>query len=349
MSDPVNRTARELGRVSIRDDPALSNLIAEVVSAAPAGASAGLVVRPIGQVSLEAATVSHLDADAAIAASPVVTGTTTPLRFRSRLYGTGGTTWDRIRAGLGVDGNVPTGILSSQLMGLDAVALAYDRIRSVADNVANPTAGKLPVLPARANAAAPAWTEGNVVPLSVDLAGVLRTTGSYPYTRALGFLNVYSFSLVDAPGVAAANRFLSIFNPVASGRTLVLLSVEVLIYSVAIASTKNSLRLARTTAASVGTLQLDSAVNEWVVADTDPVAEVRTANPTVTVSREVTAFKNLNITAAGSLAVSRQIFRPGDFGWGEFTLVPGEGAVLYQTIAGNVAETYDLMIIWAER
>ncbi len=44
-----------------------------------------------------------------------------------------------------------------------------------ADNAINPTT-KVPTLPARANAAAPAWTEGNVAPLSTDLAGNLRTS-----------------------------------------------------------------------------------------------------------------------------------------------------------------------------
>lgn len=41
------------------------------------------------------------------------------------------------------------------------------------DNTAN--GAKLPVMGARANAAAPVWTEGNQVPLSVDLAGNART------------------------------------------------------------------------------------------------------------------------------------------------------------------------------
>jgi hypothetical protein len=36
---------------------------------------------------------------------------------------------------------------------------------------------KVPVLPARANAAAPTWTEANSVPLSTDLAGNLRVSG----------------------------------------------------------------------------------------------------------------------------------------------------------------------------
>lgn len=49
------------------------------------------------------------------------------------------------------------------------------------DNSANSTA-KLPVISARANAAVQTWTEGNQVPLSVDLSGNLRTIGSGNYT-----------------------------------------------------------------------------------------------------------------------------------------------------------------------
>ena len=45
------------------------------------------------------------------------------------------------------------------------------------DNTANSTQ-KLPVLPARANASAQSWTEGFMVPLSTDLTGALRVSGS---------------------------------------------------------------------------------------------------------------------------------------------------------------------------
>lgn len=48
---------------------------------------------------------------------------------------------------------------------------------SVADNASNPST-KIPTLPARANASAPTWGEGNVVPLSVDTSGALRVSGS---------------------------------------------------------------------------------------------------------------------------------------------------------------------------
>lgn len=45
------------------------------------------------------------------------------------------------------------------------------------DNTTNSTA-KLPVLVARANTAAPTWTDTNMVPLSVDTTGALRITGT---------------------------------------------------------------------------------------------------------------------------------------------------------------------------
>lgn len=50
------------------------------------------------------------------------------------------------------------------------------RVDGKADGATNPTV-KLPVLPCVANAAAPTWTEGSIVPCSVDLAGGMRQSG----------------------------------------------------------------------------------------------------------------------------------------------------------------------------
>ncbi len=50
-------------------------------------------------------------------------------------------------------------------------------IGTATDNTANSTA-KLPVMAALANTSAPSWTNGNMVPLSVDTSGNLRITGS---------------------------------------------------------------------------------------------------------------------------------------------------------------------------
>lgn len=54
-----------------------------------------------------------------------------------------------------------------------ALVIALSPNSLATDNSTN--GAKLPVLPARANAAAPTWTEGNQVPFSVDLAGNART------------------------------------------------------------------------------------------------------------------------------------------------------------------------------
>lgn len=50
------------------------------------------------------------------------------------------------------------------------------RVTGPADGGTNPMV-KLPTLPCRANAVAPTWAEGSIVPCSVDLAGALRTSG----------------------------------------------------------------------------------------------------------------------------------------------------------------------------
>jgi len=50
-------------------------------------------------------------------------------------------------------------------------------IGKYADNTPNPT-DKMAVLPARANTSAPTWTDGYIVPLSVDTSGSLRVTGT---------------------------------------------------------------------------------------------------------------------------------------------------------------------------
>lgn len=59
----------------------------------------------------------------------------------------------------------------------------FNVIGIASDNTTNSTT-KLPVLPARANTAAPTWTDGNQVPLSVDTSGALRITGTISASNA---------------------------------------------------------------------------------------------------------------------------------------------------------------------
>ncbi|HEV8670945.1 MAG TPA: hypothetical protein VGS01_09455, partial [Candidatus Limnocylindria bacterium] len=74
------------------------------------------------------------------------------------------------------------------------------------DNSAN-FAAKLPILPARANAAVPAWTEGFQVPLSVDLTGRARIYGGLDHDLANDLQTVQvagNASPVDVPPAAVS-------------------------------------------------------------------------------------------------------------------------------------------------
>lgn len=66
---------------------------------------------------------------------------------------------------------------------------------TASDNSANSTA-KLPVISARANAAAPTFTEGFQVPLSVDLAGNLRTSASLAFAQGVSLPIVSTNTLI---------------------------------------------------------------------------------------------------------------------------------------------------------
>lgn len=160
------------------------------------------------------------------------------------------------------------------------------------------------------------------------------------------FTGIYSFTLVDQAGVAAANNFLCLFNPSGSNDTLVVLSAFVNQYSVAAAATKNSLRATRVTTCTVGTLQAAAAINKYSTSFANASAEVRTGNPTVTAAAEILAWPpNEAITAAGTTAAGFWDWTPVE----RFTLVPGEGIVFRQTIAGDVDQTYNIRIAWGER
>lgn len=161
------------------------------------------------------------------------------------------------------------------------------------------------------------------------------------------FAGVYSFVLVDVAGVAAAQNFLCVMNQAGSGDTLELQAVWVHAYSVAVSATKNSIRLTRVTTCTVGTLQAAAAINKFRSAFANATAEVRTGNPTVTAGAEVIAWApNENVTAAGTTAAGQAAeWNPSQ----SFVLLPGEGVVLRQTIAGTTAQTYVLRIAWAER
>ncbi|HEY6021929.1 MAG TPA: hypothetical protein VIY48_19295 [Candidatus Paceibacterota bacterium] len=162
--------------------------------------------------------------------------------------------------------------------------------------------------------------------------------------RSTSIKGVYDFSLPQAVGVVAANNFISLFNPVGSGRVLSLGSVFISSSTTAASTITEPLRGFRITSATGGTLQTTSAIAHFITSDPDTLAEVRTGNPTVTLGAPFLNSPPFSGGAAGSGTV-HVIPVPG--GLAPFTMVEGEGMVL-RTNSGDIDQRWNISIVWSE-
>ena len=158
------------------------------------------------------------------------------------------------------------------------------------------------------------------------------------------FTGVYVYNLPDQPGVVAANNFLSIFNPVASGKTIVFVGGSVSSY---IGGGGNATEVSciayRTTAASAGTLQAASAICKLQTAFPNAVAEVRIANPTATTGAAWFAIPPPIQPSTSGFIYALQ----PPSGSGSIVMVPGEGIVLRST-SGDTDIQWNFNVVWGE-
>lgn len=186
------------------------------------------------------------------------------------------------------------------------------------------------------------------MPSQMTVAVENATTSSAPFfvTEAgLPGANYYFHTLIDAPGVVAANNFMSVFNPVGSGKAVVFFTAEVKSYATAAASAAASLTAFRTTAASAGTLIASSSVSRFLTAAPDPVAVVRVDNPTTTnTGLALNAFPPPISTGAGA-GSSGNTAAPSSSA--AFTCLPGEGLVV-TTTSGDTDQRWDITLTWLE-
>ncbi|MGH8693547.1 MAG: hypothetical protein ACREVM_04875 [Burkholderiales bacterium] len=194
----------------------------------------------------------------------------------------------------------------------------------------------------------------SAVPVTGTVTANQGTANAAPWpvaevSRRSVITGVYSYMGFDAPGVAAANRFFSLFNPAGSGRTVIAIRLVLRSYAVAVTTAKNSMRICSITAASAGTLQAAATIFKHKSSYANNAAELRTANPTVTVGTDFNGWAPpVIITAAGGYA-------PGEGGaWiprfeeEEIQLAEGEGIALRMAGAGDVDMTFDFGLTWME-
>lgn len=181
-------------------------------------------------------------------------------------------------------------------------------------------------------------------------AGTVNIKGLEPTSNHIHIIEgidptweIYLASVSDAPGVVAANNFLSVFNPVGSGKHIIGLGAVVSTYAVASASSANSMLAYRTTAASGGTQITAANVSRYDTTVANPVAEVRTGNPTVTTSGgALIGFGPPIATGAGGGGVASPAITGATF-----IMHPGQGLV-FATAAGDVNQRWNIQFTWSE-
>ena len=178
----------------------------------------------------------------------------------------------------------------------------------------------------------------------VSIEGVNPLAGSFTTIQVAppGVSNTYGISIHDQPGVLTANVFLSVFNPVGSGKLLYAIQSSVSRYSIGQNISANSLVITRTSAASGGVLQPASDISRGDTTQPNSVAEVRTGNPTITILRELASYGPPvgNTSPPTSDSIEGNAVIP-------FILRPGEG-LAYETAAGDISQRWNIAQFWVE-
>ena len=178
--------------------------------------------------------------------------------------------------------------------------------------------------------------------LNVSVVGAI---GQYDAPSPL-ITGAYVASLTDAPGVVAANNFMTINNPSGNTKTIVLLGLFVSTYVASGASaTRNSLQGMLANTISGGTVMAASAIAKFSSAAPAATAEIRTGNPTVT-----TAANIFNSPPAINTSTAQYVHSVGSgasLAGGTVTLLPNEGFVI-RTAVGNTAQTWNISLLWGE-
>lgn len=193
----------------------------------------------------------------------------------------------------------------------------------------------------------------------ISLEGVTPTDGAIPMTMSTNSVSnplyvtdgmptntlFYTHAVTEAIGVVTANNFLSIFNPVGSGKVMTFYRIVVFPWATAATATTRSMTVQRITAASGGTLIAASNISKFTTTQANSIAEVRQSNPTVTTIGLPTLSFPPAITSAGSGVTNASTIVPPT--GASFHCLPGEG-IVFATAAGDVDQLWNLGAAWSE-
>lgn len=156
----------------------------------------------------------------------------------------------------------------------------------------------------------------------------------------------YVYSQAEIAGVAAANNYMTLTNPLGSGKTIVFAGAFISSFIVGdTGATITSMRGYRATAVSGGTLQAASAIGKFQTSQPTPVGEIRIGNPTATLGTALFNSPPFIGAAKSSVPFVHQVPIPPQGGL--FTLTEGESMVLRAEV-GDVDTRWNLSLAWGE-
>lgn len=154
---------------------------------------------------------------------------------------------------------------------------------------------------------------------------------------------VYLHSLAAIPGTVASNTFITLFNPVGSGRTLSFGTVATSSTNTSPSTETTPLRGHRISAAPTGgTLISAASIARFNTTQPDPTGIVRVGNPTVTLGSGLFNVPPLIDNRSSNV---HNIDIPA--GAGPFIFRPGEGLALNEA-AGVTSTAWNITLVWAE-
>lgn len=193
-------------------------------------------------------------------------------------------------------------------------------------------------------------TNATPVPTTISGQPISTTISGQPIAQYAvsnpAITGVYVFSIPSLAGVVAANTFLTVFNPVGSGKTVSFSAAFISTVSTAATSTTAPMRGYRISAAPTGgTVQATNTIAKFNNASANSVVEVRTNNPTVTLGPALWNTPPAVTAGVGGGQFVHDVDTPA--GSPPFVLAQGEGIAI-NCNAGDVDQVWNITVVWTE-
>lgn len=204
--------------------------------------------------------------------------------------------------------------------------------------VVNPQPGNTPLTVAGTLTTTPSGTQ------NVNVTNPLTDPVHVTPVKDNAITGVYVFSADEIPGLAAATNYLSLANPVGSGKILYVGGAFISCVTAGGSTVTAPMRGFRATAVSAGTLQAASTIAKFISVNPTPVGEIRLGNPTATLGASIFNSPPPLSAGNGTTPVHQVLIPPNS---GPFALAEGEGLVFRQAV-GDTDLRWNLSISWAE-